>query len=94
METDGNPSMKFMDEIGEEAAVIIPVHLLQDLIVSALNGNVEMGTDLARPGEKGDEIRRKISGLNRAQSNPQGRLLVFHLFQKVSRERAGLRSRP
>ena len=71
METVWNPSVKFPDEIGEEGAVIIPVHLLQDLIISALNGNVEMGTDLARPGEKRDKTRRKISGLDRAQSNPQ-----------------------
>jgi len=41
--------MEFLDEIGEEGPVIVSVHLFEYLIVSALDGDVKVRTDLIRP---------------------------------------------
>ena len=41
-----NPQMEFLDEIGEEGTVIVSIHLFQYLIVSALDGDVKVRTDL------------------------------------------------
>jgi hypothetical protein len=39
-----NTSVQFPDKVIEEEMVIISIHPLQDLIVSALDGDVEVGT--------------------------------------------------
>ena len=49
--TDGelwDSPMEFLDEIGEERTVIMSIHPLQNLIISALDGNVEVRADLRR----------------------------------------------
>src|SRR4030042_3858062 len=54
-----NNLMKLPEEAREKRAVIVPVHPLQNLIISALDRDVKVGADLGRSGGDGGEAGGK-----------------------------------
>jgi hypothetical protein len=86
--------VEFQDEIREEKAIVISIHSPQDLIISALDRNMEMRQILLdrerrsiRPGEKSlgsIELSRIREGVSFLSTSPRS----------FSSENEGVRSRP
>jgi hypothetical protein len=83
----GNVLVELLQKVGQEGTMILPIHLLKDLILSALNRNMQVRADLCRTGEKGVEVCGEISRFHGSEPNPlRGFLLLQSVEEPYERE--------
>jgi hypothetical protein len=76
-------------QISEKSAGITPVHSPQKGVVPALHGNMEMGTDTRRAGQKVDERRGEFPRLYRAEAKPEPQGFSFQRLEQVQQRNGG-----
>lgn len=69
-----------LDEVGEEVPIVIAVHSPEDIIITALHGDVKMVAQPRGGGNGLNQFRAKIGGFDGAQPDPLGGWNVIGLL--------------